>query len=105
MIIGIGGGSSMDTAKIISVLMTNDSSIREILGTDRIKNKGIPTLMIPTTAGTGAEATPNAIVLVPEEKLKVGIVSSKLIPDYVILDPSLTVKLPPAITANTGMDD
>lgn len=104
MIIGIGGGSSMDTAKIISVLMTNDSSIREILGTDRIKNKGIPTLMIPTTAGTGAEATPNAIVLVPEEKLKVGIVSSKLIPDYVILDPSLTVKLPPAITANTGMD-
>lgn len=104
MIIGIGGGSSMDTAKIISVLMTNDSSVREILGTDRIKNKGIPTLMIPTTAGTGAEATPNAIVLVPEEKLKVGIVSSKLIPDYVILDPSLTVKLPPAITANTGMD-
>jgi alcohol dehydrogenase class IV len=104
MIIGIGGGSSMDTAKIISVLMTNDSNIREILGTDRIKSKGIPTLMIPTTAGTGSEATPNAIVLVPEEKLKIGIVSNKLIPDYVILDPRMTVKLPPAITANTGMD-
>lgn len=104
MVIGIGGGSSMDAAKIISVLMTNKSSVKEILGTDRIKNKGVPTLMIPTTAGTGSEATPNAIVLVPEEKLKVGIVSNKLIPDYIILDPRLTVKLPPSITANTGMD-
>lgn len=104
MVIGIGGGSSMDAAKIISVLITNGGNVRDILGTDKIKNKGLPTLMIPTTAGTGSEATPNAIVLVPEEKLKIGIVSSKLIPDYVILDPRLTVKLPPAITANTGMD-
>jgi alcohol dehydrogenase class IV len=104
MVIGIGGGSSMDAAKIISVLMTNGGSVREILGTDKVANKGVPKLMIPTTAGTGSEATPNAIVLVPEEKLKIGIVSNKLIPDYVILDPSMTVKLPPAITANTGMD-
>lgn len=104
MVIGIGGGSSMDTAKIVSALMKNNVSVREILGNDKIKEKGLPTLMIPTTAGTGSEATLNAIVLVPEEKLKIGVVSDKLIPDYVILDPKMTVKLPPNITANTGMD-
>lgn len=104
MVIGIGGGSSMDTAKIVSALMKNNVSVREILGNDKIKEEGLPTLMIPTTAGTGSEATLNAIVLVPEEKLKIGVVSDKLIPDYVILDPKMTVKLPPNITANTGMD-
>jgi alcohol dehydrogenase class IV len=60
--------------------------------------------MVPTTAGTGSEATPNAIVLVPEDELKVGIVSPRLMPDGVILDPLLTLTLPPAITASTGMD-
>ncbi|MCF6095738.1 iron-containing alcohol dehydrogenase [Thermovorax subterraneus] len=104
MVVGIGGGSSMDAAKIIAALFTNKCNVRDIIGVNKIKNKGITTLMIPTTAGTGSEATPNAIVLVPEEKLKVGVVSDKLIPDYVILDPCMTVKLPPSITANTGMD-
>lgn len=104
LVIGIGGGSSIDTAKVIAALLANDTTVSELLGTDKVKNKGVPTLMIPTTAGTGAEATQNAIVLVPEEELKVGIVSSKLIPDCVILDPAMTVKLPPAITASTGMD-
>jgi alcohol dehydrogenase class IV len=60
--------------------------------------------MVPTTAGTGSEATPNAIFLVPEDELKVGIVSPQLMPDGVILDPLLTLTLPPAITASTGMD-
>lgn len=104
MIIAIGGGSAMDVAKIIAVLMTNTKTVEELLGADKFCNRGIPTVMIPTTAGTGAEVTPNAIVLVPEQELKVGIVSNKLIPDYVILDPLMTVKLPPAITASTGMD-
>lgn len=105
MIIGIGGGSSMDTAKIVSLLLTNKASLRELVqGKAKITRRGVPTLMIPTTAGTGAEATPNAIVLVPEEELKVGIVSEKMIADFVILDPSMTVDLPKQITANTGMD-
>jgi alcohol dehydrogenase class IV len=105
MIIGIGGGSSLDTAKIVSTLFTNDVVLRELVqGKSQIKHRGIPTLMIPTTAGTGAEATPNSIVLVPEEELKVGIVSEKMIPDAVILDPELTINLPKPITANTGLD-
>lgn len=105
MIIGIGGGSSMDTAKIVSLLFTNNVNLRELVkGKAQIKYRGIPTIMIPTTAGTGAEATPNAIVLVPEEELKVGIVSEKMVSDCVILDPAMTVDLPKHITANTGMD-
>jgi alcohol dehydrogenase class IV len=105
MIIGIGGGSSIDTAKLVSVLFTNDVNLRDLVkGKAQLKRRGIPTLMVPTTAGTGAEATPNAIVLVPEEELKVGIVSEKMLPNVVILDPALTIKLPKAITANTGMD-
>ncbi|MEN6384706.1 MAG: iron-containing alcohol dehydrogenase [Phycisphaerales bacterium] len=105
MVIGIGGGSSMDTAKIVSLLFTNNVNLRELVkGKAQIKYRGIPTIMIPTTAGTGAEATPNAIVLVPEEELKVGIVSEKMVSDCVILDPAMTVDLPKHITANTGMD-
>lgn len=104
LLIGLGGGSAMDVTKLVSVLMTNSCKLEEMVGTDRIQNSGVPVIMIPTTAGTGSEATPNAIVTIPEHELKVGIVSSKLIPDCVILDPAMTVKLPPAITASTGMD-
>ncbi|WP_110954329.1 iron-containing alcohol dehydrogenase [Anaerosinus massiliensis] len=105
MIIGIGGGSSMDTAKLVSLLLTNDVTLYDLVkGKKQFKRRGVPTLMIPTTAGTGSEATPNAIVLVPEEELKVGIVSEKMVSDCVILDPEMTVGLPKHITANTGMD-
>jgi alcohol dehydrogenase class IV len=104
LIVGIGGGSAMDVAKLVAVLLTNELSLRRMLAKEPIKKRGLPTIMVPTTAGTGAEVTPNAIVLVPEEELKVGIVSSKMMPDCVILDPQMTVKLPPAITAATGMD-
>jgi len=104
MIIGIGGGSAMDVAKLVSVLLTNDVSLEQLLGKTQIVHRGLPTLMVPTTAGTGSEATPNAIVLVPEEEVKIGIVNSKLVPDCVILDPLMTLNLPPAVTAATGMD-
>jgi alcohol dehydrogenase class IV len=104
LIIGIGGGSAMDVAKIVAVLLNNDVTLRELLNKAPIAKRGIPTLMIPTTAGTGSEATPNSIFLVPEDELKVGIVSPRLMPDCVILDPKMTVGLPPAITASTGMD-
>ena len=88
----------------LPVLLTNDISLKELIDKAPIRQRGVPTLMVPTTAGTGAEVTPNAIVLVPEEELKIGIVSSKLMSDCVILDPLMTVKLPAAITASTGMD-
>lgn len=104
LVVGIGGGSAMDVAKIVAVLLNNDVSLRDLLNKAPIARRGVPTLMVPTTAGTGSETTPNSIVLVPEEELKVGIVSPKLMPDCVILDPEMTVGLPPAITASTGMD-
>jgi len=104
MVIGIGGGSAMDVAKIVAVMLTNDIELTELLKAAKLSNKGIPTLLIPTTAGTGAEVTPNAIVLVPEQELKIGLVSEKMMADRVILDPLMTVNLPPAITASTGMD-
>ena len=104
MVIGIGGGSAMDVAKLVAVLLNNDVTLRELLDKAPIQRRGLPTLMIPTTAGTGSETTPNSIVLVPEDELKVGIVSPKLMPDCVILDPKMTLGLPPAITASTGMD-
>ena len=104
VVIGIGGGSAMDVAKIVAVLLNNDVSLRDLLNKAPIVRRGLPTLMVPTTAGTGSEATPNSIVLVPEDELKVGIVSPKLMPDGVILDPKMSIGLPPAITASTGMD-
>ena len=103
-VIGIGGGSAMDVAKITAIMLANPLTIKDLLGGAPIPKRGVPTLMIPTTAGTGAEATQNAIFLVPELESKVGIVSSKMVPDWAILDPELTVGLPPAITASTGMD-
>ena len=104
LVIGIGGGSAMDVAKIVAVMLNNDVKLHDLLNKAPIPHRGIPTVMVPTTAGTGSEATPNSIILVPEDELKVGIVSPKLMPDCVILDPQMTLGLPPAITASTGMD-
>ncbi|NML15696.1 iron-containing alcohol dehydrogenase [Azohydromonas caseinilytica] len=105
LVVGIGGGSAMDVAKIVAVLLAHKQDLRELLSKKaEIPARGLPTVMVPTTAGTGSEATPNSIILVPEDELKVGIVSARLMPDAVILDPLLTLTLPPAVTASTGMD-
>lgn len=103
-IIAVGGGSVMDTAKLSSVLMTDEYGIKELLDDPSRAKKYIKTLTIPTTAGTGAEATPNAIVAVPEKQLKVGIVNNAMISDYVILDAVMIKKLPRKIAAATGID-
>lgn len=104
LFIGIGGGSVLDATKMLSVLENNELTLLEMLGTELIPNKGTPMILIPTTSGTGSEVTPNAIITIPEEELKVGIVSRFFLPDLVILDPVLTVTLPASITAATGMD-
>lgn len=104
LIIGIGGGSVLDAAKVLSVMPTNPMSVEEMIKPNRISNPGLPTILIPTTAGTGSEVTPNAIVTFPEQELKIGIVSRYLLPDLVILDPVLTVSMPKLVTASTGMD-
>ncbi len=103
-IMAVGGGSVMDTAKLASILMTDEYGIKELLDTPTRAKKCIKSLMIPTTAGTGSEATPNAIVAVPEKQLKVGIVNPEMIADYVILDAVMIKKLPRKIAAATGVD-
>ncbi|MCO7118127.1 iron-containing alcohol dehydrogenase [Oscillibacter valericigenes] len=103
-IMAVGGGSVMDTAKLASILMTDEYGIKELLDTPTQAKKCIKSLMIPTTAGTGSEATPNAIVAVPEKQLKVGIVNSEMIADFVILDAVMIKKLPRKIAAATSVD-
>ena len=103
-IVGLGGGSSLDTAKIASALTVNDGDVRDYLGTDLLQKPGLPMVMIPTTSGTGSEVTPNAIISLPDEGRKAGVVSRFLVPDIAILDPDLTLGLPAKITASTGLD-
>lgn len=102
-VIGIGGGSSMDCAKIVAVLMREKQSIGDIYGVDKINHARAPLILIPTTAGTGSEVTPVAIVTTGNTT-KAGIVSTMLIPDIALLDASLTLDLPASITASTGID-
>lgn len=104
LIIGIGGGSVMDAAKLASVLKGADYTIRDLLEDPSKARKMVKTVMIPSTCGTGSEATCNAIVAIPEESSKKGIVNDNMIPDYVILDAQMIAKLPKHIVAATGVD-
>ena len=104
LIIGLGGGSVMDAAKLASVLKGAPYTIKDLLNNPTQAEKKVKTVMIPTTCGTGSEATCNAIVAIPEEKSKKGIVNDNMIPDYVILDAQMIAKLPKAIVAATGVD-
>ena len=104
LIIGLGGGSVMDAAKLASVLKGAPYTIKDLLNDPTQAEKKVKTVMIPTTCGTGSEATCNAIVAIPEEKSKKGIVNDNMIPDYVILDAQMIAKLPKAIVAATGVD-
>ncbi len=104
LILGIGGGSSLDIAKVASILVTNDGPVSSYFGIDMVPKPGLKTILAPTTAGTGSEVTPIAILSDHHEKLKKGIVSSYLFPSVAILDPEFTLGLPAAVTAATGMD-
>lgn len=103
-VIGLGGGSVMDTAKLAGVLLGAPYTLEDLMKDASIARKMRKTIMIPTTCGTGAEATCNAIVAIPEESSKQGIVNNGMISDYVILDPDMIKKLPKAIIAATGVD-
>ena len=103
-IIGIGGGSTIDVAKLLAVSGSIEDSVRNYIGTNLIDKPSIPLIILPTTSGTGAEVTPVAIVKDPAEGWKKGVVSSHLIPDRVIIDPEITISLPSKITAETGID-
>lgn len=104
LIVAVGGGSVMDIAKLASVAATDEYGVKELLERPLLGRKKIPTVMIPTTAGTGSEATANSIVAEPEKKIKTGIVNPEMISDYVILDGSMTKNLPKRIAAATGID-
>ncbi len=104
LVIGLGGGSAMDIAKASAVMAENSGSIEEYFGVNLVPCPGLPTIMIPTTSGSGSEVTPIAILSDEEEKLKKGIVSPYLFPSAGILDPEMTLGLPPHVTAATGMD-
>ncbi|HAJ26840.1 MAG TPA: alcohol dehydrogenase [Syntrophus sp. (in: bacteria)] len=104
IIVGIGGGSAMDVAKAIAVLATNKGKAVDYLGLNKVPGPGLPKIMIPTTAGTGSEVTFTSVFVRPDLKKKEGMNSPFLYPDLALLDPLLTVSLPPGPTASTGID-
>ena len=104
IVIGIGGGSAMDVAKAIAVIATNKGAATDYLGLNKIPKAGLPKIMIPTTAGTGSEVTFTAVFVRKNLKKKEGMNSPYLYPELALLDPELTLTLPPAPTAQTGLD-
>ncbi len=103
-VIGIGGGSTMDVAKAIGALVNNEGRAAEYIGMNKVKKAGLPTIMVPTTAGTGSETTFTSVFTMRETRKKGGINSPFLYPHTAILDPELTLDLPAGVTAYTGMD-
>jgi alcohol dehydrogenase class IV len=103
VVIGIGGGSVLDIAKLLAAQLNNNQTLNDITGIGLLKKRNIKLICVPTTAGTGSEVSPNAI-LVDEDNQKKGIISPYLVPDTVIIDPELTYNLPADITAATGLD-
>ncbi len=104
VIIGIGGGSSLDVAKGASVMATNKGKILDYSGTDMVPRSGLPKILLPTTAGTGSEVTRIIVVTDEAEKIKKALRSDFLLADVAIVDPLLTLSMPPLVTADTGMD-
>jgi alcohol dehydrogenase class IV len=108
LVIGIGGGSALDTAKALSALLANGGELLdylEVIGRGRtLTRSALPCIAIPTTAGTGAEVTRNAVLAVPSQRVKVSLRSPLMVPRLALIDPELTYSLPPAVTASTGLD-
>lgn len=104
VIIGLGGGSILDVAKMASALCTNPGKTEDYFGRERVPKRGKPTIIVPTTAGTGAEVTKHAIFLDRAINVKKVVASSNLLPNVAIVDPALTLTCPPAVTASAGID-
>jgi alcohol dehydrogenase len=106
LLIGFGGGSPMDAAKAVSALLTNEGDIEDYLGSDTIRKPGVKKILVPTTAGTGSEVTIFSVLARREKNIQepTGIYDKYMLPEWAIVDPTLTVAMPPSLTANTGMD-
>ena len=102
-VLAIGGGSSMDVAKVAAVLLGSDQPLPELYGVNQVSGSRLPLILVPTTAGTGSEVTPVAVITTGETT-KAGVSSPVLLPDVAVLDAALTQGLPPAVTAMTGVD-
>ena len=102
-VIAVGGGSSMDVAKVVAVLLGGEQQLSELYGVGMVTGTRLPLVLVPTTAGTGSEVTPVAVITTGETT-KAGVSSPVLLPDVAVLDAGLTLGLPPAVTAMTGVD-
>ena len=103
-VVGVGGGSAMDLAKLLAALLRSGQSLHDIQGTDRLLGRQVWLACIPTTAGTGSEVSPIAILLDERDVLKKGVISRHLVPDAAYVDPLLTLSMPAGVTAATGLD-
>jgi len=108
LVIGIGGGSVLDTGKVVAALLTNPGELSdylEVIGNGKpLENRSAPYIAIPTTAGTGTEVTRNAVLDSPQHRFKVSMRSLHMLPNLALIDPRLTHSMPPSITASTGLD-
>jgi alcohol dehydrogenase class IV len=104
VVVGIGGGSVLDVAKLIAALLDNEQELKDIVGIGLLKRRPKKLICLPATAGTGSEVSPNSILVDETDNQKKGIISPFLVPDIVYVDPLLTMSVPPAITAATGID-
>lgn len=103
-ILGLGGGSNMDLAKIVATILTHGGTPRDYIGDDQIKGPILPLICVPTTAGTGSEVSGASVLTDTEKRMKVGILSNYLRPRVAVVDPLLTVSCPPKVTADSGID-
>ena len=104
VVIGIGGGSVLDVAKMVAAQLDNEQTLDEYVGIGLLKGRAKKLICVPATSGTGSEVSPNAILVDDRDNQKKGFISPFLVPDIVYVDPLLTVSVPPAITAATGLD-
>jgi alcohol dehydrogenase len=103
-VLGVGGGSVLDVAKLIAALVHNSQKISDVFGINLLTGRELPLTCLPTTAGAGSEVSPNAILLDEATELKKGVISPHLVPDSAFIDPLLSISVPPAVTAATGLD-
>jgi alcohol dehydrogenase len=104
VVVGIGGGSVLDVAKLIAALLDNQQGLKDIVGIGFLKSRPKKLICLPATSGTGSEVSPNSILVDETDNQKKGFISPFLVPDIVYVDPLLTMSVPPAITAATGLD-
>lgn len=102
--VAVGGGSTMDTTKLVSAMMTNKGEIQDFFGVDKVPRRGLPTIMVTTTSGTGSEVTRMAVFTDTEVNLKRVVSAQNILTDVAIVDPEMTKSMPPRVTAETGID-